>query len=182
MFYRRNWCLVRKSARILLTTQLSTFCDPPRKSGIWPILREADQQKCWNFGIWSICQPSKIRHDSGQLEEYFWIAGDRCFHSTSLQKGQKIPEKGTQLCWITDRPSRFCLRWMSRRLYVECGKYQEMPTVPTEQYSTNSTNVVSTNRCLSAVCSVSGTLSLPALSTSARHLSTRPTSFFASKC
>ena len=36
--------------------------------------------------------------------------------------------------------------------------------------STNSTNVVSTNRCLSAVCSISGALSLPALSTSARHL------------
>ena len=59
---------------------------------------------------------------------------------------------------------------MSRRLYVECGKYQQMPTVPTEQYSTNSTNVLSTNRCLSAVCSISGALSLPALSTSARHL------------
>ena len=59
---------------------------------------------------------------------------------------------------------------MSRRLDVECGKYQQMPTVPTVQYSTNSTNVVSTNRCLSAVCSISGALSLPALSTSARHL------------
>ena len=59
---------------------------------------------------------------------------------------------------------------MSRRLYVECGKYQQMPTVPIEKYSTNSTNVVSTNRCLSAVCSISGALSLPALSTSARHL------------
>ena len=58
------------------------------KSGIWPILREADQQKCWHFGIWSICQPSKIRLNSGQLEEYFWIADDRCFHSISLQEGQ----------------------------------------------------------------------------------------------
>ena len=31
-------------------------------------------------------------------------------------------------------------------------------------------NVVSTKRCLSAVCSISGALSIPALSTSARHL------------
>ena len=31
-------------------------------------------------------------------------------------------------------------------------------------------NVVSTKRCLSAVCSISGALSLPSLSTSARHL------------
>ena len=45
-----------------------------------------------------------------------------------------------------------------------------MPTVPTIQFSTYSTNVVSTKRCLSAVCSISGALSLPSLSTPTRHL------------
>ena len=141
MFYRRNWCLVRKSARILLTTQLSTFCDPPRKSGIWPILREADQQKCWHFGIWSICQPSKIRHDSGQLEEYFWIAGDRCFHSISLQKGKKIQslERNFAESQI-DRRDFACVgcqdvfmwnvvstkRCQQYQQY-QCAKYQQMP-------------------------------------------------------